>query len=216
MSAGRNESGAHIRRAIIEEINTAVKIAFIEYFTWQYQINDKFILICYNGTMKEKFYITTAIAYTSGKPHIGNTYEAIFTDAIARFKRAQEHDYAIALGEIRQGKKKGHWMWYIFPQIRGLSTGNMGFYFSIDGAREAQAYIADSVLGPRLIEISEALLELDGSNPTQVMNYPDDMKLRSCMTLFAMVAPQHDVFRRVLSKYYGGELDQRTCDLLKL
>lgn len=135
---------------------------------------------------------------------------------LGRFKRAQERDYAIALKEIRQGKKQSHWMWYIFPQIQGLGRSNMSMYFSISGAQEAQAYIADSVLGPRLIEISEALLELDGSNPTRVMGYPDDMKLRSCMTLFALTAPQHDVFMRVLAKYYGGEMDQRTRELLKL
>ena len=131
-----------------------------------------------------------------------------------RFKKAQEEDYPYALQEIKAGRKRSHWIWYIFPQLKGLGFSSMSDYYGIDGRAEAQAYIADSVLRARLVEISQALLALESNNPTQVMGYPDDLKLKSSMTLFAEVAPDIPVFAQVLQKFVAGEKDPRTLKLL--
>ena len=131
-----------------------------------------------------------------------------------RFKKAQEEDYPYALQEIKAGRKRSHWIWYIFPQLKGLGFSSMSEYYGIDGRAEAQAYIADSVLRARLVEISQALLALESNNPTQVMGYPDDLKLKSSMTLFAEVAPDIPVFEQVLQKFFSGEKDPRTLKLL--
>ena len=132
-----------------------------------------------------------------------------------RFKKAQEEDYPYALQEIKTGRKRSHWIWYIFPQLKGLGFSSMSDYYGIDGRAEAQAYIADSILRARLVEISQALLALESNNPTQVMGYPDDMKLKSSMTLFAEVAPDIPVFEQVLQKFFSGEKDSRTLKLLR-
>lgn len=131
-----------------------------------------------------------------------------------RFKKAQEEDYPFALQEIKAGRKRSHWIWYIFPQLKGLGFSSMSEYYGIDGRAEAQAYIADPLLRARLVEISEALLALESHNPTQVMGYPDDMKLKSSMTLFAEVAPDLPVFEQVLQKFFAGEKDAKTLKLL--
>lgn len=131
-----------------------------------------------------------------------------------RFKKAQEEDYPYALQEIKAERKRSHWIWYIFPQLKGLGFSSMSEYYGIDGRAEAQAYIADSVLRARLVEISQALLTLESNNPTQVMGYPDDLKLKSSMTLFAEVAPDIPVFEQVLQKFFAGEKDSRTLKLL--
>ena len=131
-----------------------------------------------------------------------------------RFKKAQEEDYPYALQEIKAGRKRSHWIWYIFPQLKGLGFSSMSEYYGIDGRAEAQAYIADPLLRSRLVEISEALLALESNNPTQVMGYPDDLKLKSSMTLFAEVAPDIPVFEQVLQKFFAGEKDSRTLKLL--
>ena len=131
-----------------------------------------------------------------------------------RFKKAQEEDYPYALQEIKAGRKRSHWIWYIFPQLKGLGFTSMSEYYGIDGRAEAQAYIADSVLRERLVEISETLLALESHNPTQVMGYPDDLKLKSSMTLFAEVAPDIPVFEQVLQKFFSGEKDAKTLKLL--
>ena len=132
-----------------------------------------------------------------------------------RFKKAQNEDYPYALQEIKVGRKRSHWIWYIFPQLKGLGFSSMSEYYGIDGRAEAQAYIADSVLRARLVEISQALLALESNNPTQVMGYPDDLKLKSSMTLFAEVAPDIPVFEQVLQKFFAGEKDSRTLQLLR-
>ena len=132
-----------------------------------------------------------------------------------RFKKAQEEDYPYALQEIKAGRKRSHWIWYIFPQLKGLGFSSMSEYYGIDGRAEAQAYIADPLLRERLVEISEALLALESNNPTQVMGYPDDLKLKSSMTLFAEVAPDIPVFEQVLQKFFSGEKDSRTLQLLR-
>lgn len=132
-----------------------------------------------------------------------------------RFVKAQAYDYDAALREIRSGHKRSHWMWYIFPQFQGLGFSSMAQYYGIRDLEEAKAYMAHPVLGPRLTEISEALLGLDTRDPSAVMGYPDDLKLRSCMTLFELAAPEQPVFGRVLEKYYAGRRDGLTLELLK-
>ena len=132
-----------------------------------------------------------------------------------KFVSAQARDYDTALAEIRSGYKRSHWMWYIFPQLQGLGFSPTAQYYGIRDLEQAKDYMAHPVLGPRLVEISGALLSLPGSNPSAVMGYPDDLKLRSCMTLFELAAPEQPVFGRVLEKYYAGRRDNRTLELLK-
>ena len=134
---------------------------------------------------------------------------------LERFYKAQEYDFETALSEIRNGRKEGHWMWYIFPQIAGLGRSAMAEYYAIRSREEAMAYIEDPVLGKRLIEISQALLQVKSDDAEAVMGWPDNLKLRSCMTLFAEVAPEQPVFRNVLEKFYDGEMDGKTLDILK-
>lgn len=131
-----------------------------------------------------------------------------------RFKSAQRGSYDEALEEMRRGRKNGHWMWYIFPQVSGLGMSATSLYYGIRGLEEAEAYMADPVLGPRLVEISEALLDIATDDPRQVFWYPDDLKLRSSMTLFAAAAPEQTVFKKVLDKFFGGNADDMTLDIL--
>ena len=136
-------------------------------------------------------------------------------NGLERFVEAQARDYETALREIRGGRKRSHWMWYIFPQLRGLGCSSTAQFYGLRDLQEARDYMAHPLLGPRLIEISEALLTLATDNPGAVMGYPDDLKLCSCMTLFELAAPEQPVFARVLEKYYGGRRDQRTLALLR-
>lgn len=133
---------------------------------------------------------------------------------LERFKQAQKDCYDSALREIRNGRKNGHWMWYVFPQLSGLGMSATSLYYGIRDLEEAEDYMADPVLGPRLVEISSALLELSTNNPSAVFWYPDDLKLCSCMTLFAVAAPECPVFKAVLDKYFGGRADEVTLSLL--
>lgn len=131
-----------------------------------------------------------------------------------KFISAQDRDYARALEEIRSGRKRTHWMWYIFPQLQGLGFSSTAQYYGIRDLEQAMDYMAHPVLGPRLVEISRALLELESSNPSSVMGCPDDLKLCSCMTLFELAAPGEPVFAAVLEKFYRGRRDRLTLDLL--
>ncbi len=133
---------------------------------------------------------------------------------LSRFLEAQKNSYDTALREIKAGRKCSHWMWYIFPQIRGLGYSAMAQHYAIWDLGEAREYLRHPVLGPRLIEISEALLALEESDPRRVMGSPDDLKLRSCMTLFQSAAPDQPVFGKVLNKFYGGSPDGRTLEIL--
>ena len=134
---------------------------------------------------------------------------------LSRFHRAQARDYAQALAEIRAGRKRSHWIWYIFPQILGLGFSTTSEFYAIRDLGEANDYLADPVLRARLLEISGALLELDSSDPSAVMGYPDDLKLKSSMTLFELAEPDCPVFPAVLEKFYGGERDRRTVRLAR-
>jgi uncharacterized protein (DUF1810 family) len=132
-----------------------------------------------------------------------------------RFVDAQRDVYHQALAEIRAGRKRSHWMWFIFPQIAGLGSSSTSVYYAIPDRAEAEAYLAHPILGPRLIECAEALLVLTGVSATEVFGTPDDLKLRSSATLFAEVSEPGSVFEAVLEKYYGGHRDSRTLELLR-
>ena len=128
-------------------------------------------------------------------------------DGLERFVQAQEGSYARALQEIKNGRKTSHWMWYIFPQLSGLGHSQTARYYAIRDRAEAAAYMAHPVLGSRLLEISSELLKLKSSDAREIMGWPDDLKLKSSMTLFGLVS-REPVFRQVLEQYFGGEEDQ--------
>lgn len=131
-----------------------------------------------------------------------------------RFLKAQEVTYIRALEEIKAGKKRSHWMWFIFPQIKGLGQSQVSKYYAIQNFEEAILYLENSLLKSRLLEISHALLELDVSNIADVLGSIDTLKLKSSMTLFHMVDKEERVFMEVLRKYFYNELDQKTIVIL--
>ena len=133
---------------------------------------------------------------------------------LSRFVEAQEDDYEQALAEIKRGRKETHWMWYIFPQLDGLASSPTAKYYSIKSIEEARAYLAHPTLGPRLLECAEAAVGVEGRTASAIFGSPDDLKLRSCATLFACVSPAGSVFERLLNKYYRGEKDHKTLQLL--
>lgn len=134
---------------------------------------------------------------------------------LSRFVQAQETDYETALSEVRAGRKRSHWIWYIFPQIAGLGSSEMSRRYAIRSRAEAEAYLQHPVLGPRLLEICEAVLGVDRRSAHDIFGSPDDMKLRSCATLFAAVSSAGSVFERILQKYFRGEADGQTLRLLE-
>jgi uncharacterized protein (DUF1810 family) len=131
-----------------------------------------------------------------------------------RFVQAQEGDYERALSEVRAGRKRSHWIWYIFPQYDGLGFSETSRRYSNKSVAEAEAYLAHPVLGPRLTECAEAALHVEGRSALEVFGSLDDMKLRSCATLFAHVSPAGSVFERLLGKYFDGERNDRTLRLI--
>jgi uncharacterized protein (DUF1810 family) len=133
---------------------------------------------------------------------------------LERFRKAQCDSYDTALHEIKNGRKRSHWMWYIFPQVAGLGYSPTAQYYAIRDLDEAVDFLNDKVLGKNLIEISEALLLIESNDATAVMGYPDDMKLRSSMTLFELADPECKVFQKVLDKFYHGERHKRTLEIL--
>ncbi len=133
-----------------------------------------------------------------------------------RFVRAQVDDYEQALAEIRNGRKRTHWMWYIFPQFDGLAFSSTSRHYSIKSIEEAEAYLDHSLLGARLLECAEAVVAREGRSATEIFGSPDDLKLKSCATLFACVSPSGSVFERLLAKYYQGERDNKTLNLLSI
>lgn len=133
---------------------------------------------------------------------------------LERFKKTQEFDFATALAEIRNGRKVSHWMWYIFPQLAGLGMSSTSQYYGICDLEEAKAYLEDEYLRDHLMTICEALLSLDTSDALAVFGRPDNMKLRSSMTLFAQ-ASDNDIFQKVLEKYFEGKMDGRTVKMLQ-
>jgi uncharacterized protein (DUF1810 family) len=134
---------------------------------------------------------------------------------LSRFVQAQEQDYAQALSEIKSGRKYTHWIWYIFPQFDGLGSSSMCKRYSIKSVAEAEAYMSHPVLGLRLVECATAALAVQGRSAYEIFGSPDDLKLKSCATLFASVSPAGSVFDRVLEKYYQGVRDDKTLQILE-
>lgn len=133
---------------------------------------------------------------------------------LQRFLDAQKNVYPIALAEICAGRKRSHWMWYIFPQLRELAKSSTADYYGIEDLAEAKEYLSHPILGERLREISGELLKLPETSAEDIFGRTDTKKLRSCMTLFLLADETADVFRQVLDRYYNGEQDLRTIQLL--
>ena len=137
---------------------------------------------------------------------------------LERFVVAQAHDgtYARALEKLRRGHKTGHWMWFVFPQLAGLGQSATSRYFAVSSLEEARAYLGDRVLGPRLFESAAAVLQVEGRTAEEMLGGVDAVKLRSSMTLFLRAAPGEAVFSQVLDKYFGGQSDPATDELLSM
>ncbi len=135
---------------------------------------------------------------------------------LSRFVSAQEGRYEMAYAELANGRKRSHWMWYIFPQLSGLGSSPMARRYALSGLEEAKAFLAHPLLGTRLVNISALLLSLDKGNPTEIFGFPDDIKLRSSMTLFALARPEEPVFQQVLDRFFGGDKDPLTLRLLRI
>ncbi|HPC59020.1 MAG TPA: DUF1810 domain-containing protein [Verrucomicrobiota bacterium] len=133
---------------------------------------------------------------------------------LERFVTAQAPVYDRVLAELRSGRKRTHWMWFIFPQIAGLGSSSTSVHFAIQSLEEARAYLEHPVLGSRLVECAGTVLGLEGRTVSEVFPFPDDLKLRSSMTLFECAGGPGLVFSRVLDKYFGGSRDERTLELL--
>jgi uncharacterized protein (DUF1810 family) len=131
-----------------------------------------------------------------------------------RFVQAQQDDYKRALSEITSGQKRTHWMWYIFPQLDGLAFSPTAKRYAIKSVEEARAYLEHPILGPRLLNCAEAVVGVEGRSAAEIFGSPDDLKLKSCATLFSSVAPPGSVFDRLLEKYYRGQRDGKTLELL--
>jgi len=132
-----------------------------------------------------------------------------------RFLEAQNQTYLKALSEIKNGRKESHWMWYIFPQVKGLGQSEMANYYGINSLDEATAYLEHPVLRKHLVEISTAVLHVKDKSAADIFGSPDDLKLRSCMTLFANAKNTDTVFSDVLEKYFSGKEDLGTLDLIR-
>ena len=129
---------------------------------------------------------------------------------LERFVTAQSPIYSTALQELRDGSKQSHWMWFIFPQLDGLGTSSMTKLYAISGAAEARAYLAHPVLGPRLNECTQTISALRGPSIRDILGFPDYVKFQSCMTLFAEVAEDPELFTSALRKFFQGQRDART------
>jgi uncharacterized protein (DUF1810 family) len=133
-----------------------------------------------------------------------------------RFIKAQENTYEQALSEIKSGRKRSHWMWFIFPQYKGLGFSETAKYYSIEDVEEAKNYISHPILGNRLKQITVELLALDENNANKVFGSPDDLKLKSSMTLFSIIdTSEENIFRKVLIKFFDGKSDSKTLDLIE-
>ena len=133
---------------------------------------------------------------------------------LERFVTAQEEVYRQALTELRRGRKESHWIWFIFPQLDGLGSSETTKHYSIKSRQEAADYLKHPVLGTRLVQCVNALLRIHDKSALEIMGYPDDLKLHSCMTLFAAVAGNGSIFHQVLDRCFQGQPDRRTIDLL--
>lgn len=134
---------------------------------------------------------------------------------LRRFIEAQDPIYDEVCAELRAGQKRSHWMWYVFPQLRGLGLSEMSQYYGIESLEEAKAYLEHPRLGVRLVECTELILAVEGRHIRQIFGTPDDMKFRSSMTLFGQVPGASGVFQKALEKYFGGEADGATLNKLR-
>jgi len=130
------------------------------------------------------------------------------------FVRSQEAVYEQVVDELAAGKKRSHWMWFIFPQLAGLGTSQMARKFAIGSLDEARAYLQHAVLGPRLKECTRLMMAAEHNDVGKILGYPDDLKFRSCMTLFAAAEPEEGLFQAALKQFFAGEPDSRTLQLL--
>lgn len=133
-----------------------------------------------------------------------------------RFTLAQEGTYDRALSELKSGQKRSHWMWYIFPQLDGLGHSETTRYYAIKSREEAAAYLKHPILGPRLVTCAKAILRHKRRSVSEIFGYPDDVKLRSSMTLFAAVSASESIFARVLGQFFNGYRDDKTRQLLEI
>jgi uncharacterized protein (DUF1810 family) len=136
-------------------------------------------------------------------------------NTLSRFLSAQHNIYSRVLKELQLGKKTSHWMWFIFPQIEGLGHSSTAKYYSIKNINEAKEYIDHPILGKRLFECCNIILKIEDKSVEDIFGYPDNLKLKSCMTLFNYAVPKHKVFADVLNKYFTGELDEQTISILQ-
>jgi uncharacterized protein (DUF1810 family) len=132
---------------------------------------------------------------------------------LQRFVDAQAGVIGTVGEELRAGRKRSHWMWFVFPQLRGLGTSSTAQFYGLASLDEARAYLAHPVLGPRLLECCALMLAVPGRSAHEILGSPDDLKFRSCLTLFSLAAPDEAVFRQGLERFYGGEPDPRTVAL---
>ena len=135
--------------------------------------------------------------------------------SLQRFIDAQQSDYETALSEIKRGRKQSHWMWYIFPQIQGLGFSTTSKLYAIKNLKEAQAYLNHPLLGKRLKEITDALINLPSNDAHEIFGSPDDVKLKSSMTLFASLPDADSIFESALKKFFKGEKDAKTLSIIK-
>lgn len=134
---------------------------------------------------------------------------------LERFVKAQNSVFDEVLEELRDGYKRTHWMWYIFPQLVNFCRTPISHYYGISGIEEARAYLEHQVLGPRLIEVSQVILDLDIDNPAMIFGTVDAKKLCSCMTLFHLAAPDEKIFSQVIDKFYAGLWDNKTIEIVE-
>ncbi|MBK0368639.1 DUF1810 domain-containing protein [Flavobacterium agrisoli] len=132
-----------------------------------------------------------------------------------RFLEAQRETYGNALREIKAGSKQTHWMWFVFPQLRGLGFTDYNIFYGIENLQEASHYLNHPTLGARLVEITLAMLQIENKSALEILGRADERKLKSCMTLFSHLPDTSDCFRQVLVKYYNGEMDEKTLQILK-
>jgi uncharacterized protein (DUF1810 family) len=148
-------------------------------------------------------------------PNQADTPDCLDPFDLQRFVAAQQDNYDDAIREIRQGRKRSHWMWYVFPQLRGLGSSSTSEFYSIKSLDEATQYVQHPLLGKRLRECASALLSISDRSPTEIFGSPDDMKLHSSMTLFAAITDADDsLFHQVLKNFFHGQTDSRTEAIL--
>ncbi len=134
---------------------------------------------------------------------------------LQRFISAQDRQYADAIGELRTGRKRSHWMWFVFPQIEGLGHSAIAQHYAIRSLAEARAYLYHPLLGARLKECTLTVIKTEAGSARDIFGYPDDLKFHSCMTLFAEIEEEDSLFEAAIAKYYDGKTDAATLDILQ-